>query len=193
MPCKRHFAAAALLLMPMLAGGCQEAEWPPRVVERRTNEEPAPRELALLRAAMLDGHARARAAVGLPPLIWDEALAAGARDYARAMALSERFEHARQPQGTGHEGENLWTGTRDAYAYDEMFGHWAEEKRAFVNGVTPAFSRTGRWQDVAHYAQIVWHGTTRIGCAMATSATDDYLVCRYSPPGNVVGERAYRS
>ncbi len=72
-----------------------------------------------------------------------------------------------------------------------MIGHWVAERRDFVDRPTPAFSRTGRWEDVAHYTQIVWRNTQRIGCAMASTATDDYLVCRYSPAGNVVGQRAF--
>ena len=65
----------------------------------------------------------------------------------------------------------------------------AAEGRDFVNGVTPAFSRTGKWQDVSHYTQMIWRNTTRVGCAIASNRRDDYLVCRYSPPGNVVGQR----
>ena len=94
-------------------------------------------------------------------------------------------------QGMSREGENLWTGTRYAYAYTEMMGHWVAEKRDFINQPTPGFSRTGKFEDVAHYTQIVWRGSTQVGCAMSSNKTDDYLVCRYSPPGNVFGERAY--
>src|SRR3546814_6795879 len=110
--------------------------------------------------------------------------------YARELARTGRFEHADQPQGPGREGENLWTGTRDAYGYDEMVAHWVDEKRFFTNGITPDFSTTGDYRDAVHYAQIVWRGTQRMGCALASNARDDDLVCRYDPPGNVVGERA---
>jgi hypothetical protein len=170
----------------MLAG-C--AQGPDRVVEQDLAVAPPPRDEAQLRAVMISGHNRARAAVGTSPLLWDEALVATARGYAEQMARTGRFEHAAQPQGPGREGENLWTGTRGAYRYDEMMGHWVDERRDFVNGITPAFSRTGKWQDVSHYTQIIWRSTTRVGCAMASNKHDDYLVCRYSPPGNVVGER----
>ena len=176
-------------LAGMVLAGCA-SQGPDRVVERRTTDAHAERGAALLRSVMLDGHARERQAAGVPPLVWDDTLAAHALAYAQEMARTGRFAHAEQPQGPGREGENLWTGTRDAYAYAEVFGYWAAEKRDFVNGATPAFSRTGRWQDVAHYAQIVWRRSTRMGCAMASGASDDYLVCRYSPAGNVMGERA---
>jgi len=139
---------------------------------------------------MLDRQNAARAAAGVAPLVWSDGLAADALAYAQVLARTGRFAHAAQPQGPGRQGENLWTGTRAAYSYEEMVGHWVAERRDFVNGVTPAFSRTGRWEDVAHYTQIVWRGSSAVGCALASNRTDDYLVCRYSPPGNVVGERA---
>jgi uncharacterized protein YkwD len=185
MTARMGLAVAAALLV----AGC--AQGPERVVERRETEAPAPRGAALLKAAMLQGHNAARAAVGVPPLVWSDTLASTARAYAEQMSRTRRFEHAPQPVDMTREGENLWTGTRYAYAYSEMIGHWVAEKRDFVNGVTPAFSRTGKWEDVAHYTQIVWRNSTAVGCAVASNATDDYLVCRYSPPGNVVGERTF--
>ena len=188
MTLRRHLAALALLV-----AGCAPTAGPvpERVVEERVSDAPAPRGPTILKRVMLAAHTRARADVALPPLAWDDALAASARTYAGEMARTRRFAHAAQPYGPTREGENLWTGTRGAYRYDEMVGHWIAEKRDFVNGATPMFSRTGRWEDVAHYTQIVWRGTTRVGCATASNESDDYLVCRYSPAGNVVGERVF--
>ena len=140
---------------------------------------------------MTRGHALARAAVGLPPLAWSEALAASARNSADQLARAGRLRHAERPADGAWQGENLWMGSRGAYSYDEMVGHWIAERRDFVNAPTPRFSRTARWQDVAHYTQVVWRGTTAVGCAMASDLANDYLVCRYSPPGNVTGQRAY--
>jgi hypothetical protein len=50
-------------------------------------------------------------------------------------------------------------------------------------------SRTGRWNDVAHYTQVVWSRTTHVGCAIHSAARWDFLICRYSPPGNIDGRR----
>ncbi|WP_239017728.1 CAP domain-containing protein [Sphingomonas aracearum] len=185
---KRHVLALAPLLA-LLPAGCSSG--PPRVVEARPSQEPAARGSALLRDAMLTGHNRARAIVGVPPLAWDDTLAAHARAYAEEMARTGRFQHAEQPQGPGREGENLFTGTRGAYSYAEMVQLWVDEQKSFVNEVTPNFSRTGNWRDVGHYTQIVWRTSRAVGCALAGGPRDDYLVCRYSPPGNVVGQRAF--
>ena len=182
---KRHSWLAALLLL----AACTPS--PDRVVEPRTTDVPAPRGSTLLRRAMLAGQNAARADVGVAPLVWSEPLALSARGYAETMARTGRFAHASQSLGMDREGENLWTGTRDAYRFDEMVGHWVAEKRDFVDVPVPRSSRTGRWEDVGHYAQIVWRGTTAMGCALASNASDDFLVCRYGPPGNVVGQEAY--
>ena len=73
------------------------------------------------------------------------------------------------------------------YTPEEMVWAWTAEKRMFQPGMFPAVSRTGNWADVAHYTQMIWKGTTRVGCAIHSTARWDYLICRYSPPGNVDG------
>ena len=181
--------AAAIGIATGVLAGC--AAEPPRVIERRTSDVPAPRGPGLLRQAMLNDQNAARAAAGAAPLAWSETLAADALVYAHTLADSGRFQHADQPQGPGREGENLWTGTRGAFSYDEMVGHWVAEKKDVVDLPVPSSSRTGRFGDVGHYTQIVWRATTEVGCALASNATDDYVVCRYSPPGNIVGLRDF--
>lgn len=177
----------------MLLGACSPGTdpAPPRIVEPRAFEAPAPRGAALLRQAMVAGHRAARTQAGLPPLAWDPALVRDAKVYAVRLATTRRFEHSPQPRGVPEQGENLWTGTRRAYRYDEMVGHWVAEQRDYVPGILPAVSRTGNFGDVGHYTQIMWRGTQRFGCAEASNDRDDYIVCRYVPAGNVAGQRAF--
>lgn len=186
-----------MLLLPLLLlaacspqGAAVQNEAPREFVERRESLEPAPRGTERLRTAMLDAHSAARAEVGVPPLAWDDALARDAAAYARVLARSGKFEHAKQPRGPAAQGENLWKGTRSAYRYEEMAGHWVAEKRDYLNRPIPNISRTGRFVDAGHYAQIIWSRTTRVGCALASNAREDVLVCRYSPAGNVMGQVA---
>ena len=68
-----------------------------------------------------------------------------------------------------------------------MIGLLVDERRYFRPGRFPTVSRTGDWSHVAHYTQIVWPATQRVGCATAANRSNDYLVCRYLPAGNVVG------
>ncbi|WP_346773508.1 CAP domain-containing protein [Sphingomonas sp. ABOLH] len=185
--------AIQMLMAALLLGACSAGpnHVPERVVEPRAFDGSAPRGPALLRQAMEAGHRAVRAQAGLPPLAWDPALARDAQAYADTLATTRRFEHSPQPRGVPEQGENLWTGTRGAYRYAEMVGHWVAEKRDYVPGILPAVSRTGRFEDVGHYTQIMWRATQRFGCAEASSAKDDYIVCRYVPAGNYVGQRAF--
>lgn len=176
--------------LPLLLLAACADDSPTRVVERRTFAGSAPRGPAALERAMTTMHNAARASVRQPPLVWDAGLSADAATYAAELARTGRFEHSRQPRGVPNQGENLWTGTRGAYRFDEMAQHWIDERAVFVNRASPDFSTTGNYRDAGHYAQIVWARTTRFGCALATNARDDFVVCRYVPAGNVVGERA---
>ena len=133
---------------------------------------------------------RERAGLGLAPMDWDPALAVSARHWAETLAQNGRFEHApfdqRNPQG-----ENLWAGTRGYYSLEARVDAWLREKQHFMPGVFPNNSRTGRVADVGHYTQIVWRSTGKVGCAIATGAAEDVLVCRYAEPGNWRGERPF--
>lgn len=179
------------LVLALLLCGCsvRGEERPARVVEPRPDAVAAPRGEGFLRRAMLTEHNAARASVGAPPLAWSDELARDAARYAAVLAASQEFKHSTEPRGAVPEGENLFMGSRGAYRYEEMARLWVDERRFYRAAPVPDFSTTGRWQDVAHYTQIVWRGTTQLGCAVASSRRDDYLVCRYAPPGNVVGRR----
>lgn len=137
-------------------------------------------------ARVLAAHNAVRSGAGVPPLTWDASLGNSAAAYAQQMAMTGNFAHSDRSarQGTG---ENLWMGTRGAFSVETMVNQWASEKRMFRPGIFPSVSRTGNWEQVGHYTQIVWPTTTRVGCALASTARTDYLVCRYSPAGNVNG------
>ena len=131
-------------------------------------------------------HNQVRTSAGVQPIHWDAALAAAADRYAAELARSGRWGHS-PPAARPGQGENLWMGTRGAFSVDQMVGAWASEGRWFRRGRFPQVSATGSWAEVGHYSQMIWPGTLRVGCAVRSSARNDYLVCRYSPAGNVVG------
>ena len=140
-------------------------------------------------ARILAAHNRERARVGVAPLRWDPTLAAAAASYGPALARLGGLRHSSKADRAGQR-ENLWMGTRGAFSPEQMVGNWISERTYFRQGTFPNVSRTGRWSDVAHYTQVVWRGTTHVGCAIHPSRNYDYLICRYSPPGNVDGRRA---
>lgn len=180
--------AAALLLTLAALTGAGMARAAPPVYWDEAPDEPQPRDPALLRSVMLGMHNDARRDMGQPPLRWSDRLAADARAYAETLARTRLFQHSHEPRGATPEGENLWMGSARAFSYQEMAGSWIDERRWFREGLMPNVSTTGRWSDVGHYTQIIWHGTTQVGCAIAENRQDEYLVCRYASPGNVYGD-----
>ena len=137
---------------------------------------------------ILAAHNRERLDLGLEPLTWNPALAQSAQAWADTLASNGRFEHAPENR-YAPEGENLWAGTKGYYAPEAMVDAWIREKRFFRPGVFPANSTTGNVEDVGHYTQLIWRATTQVGCAQATSASEDILVCRYAEAGNYIGEQ----
>ncbi len=139
-----------------------------------------------LPGAMLAVHNRERRAFGSPALAWDPGIAAQAAVYARELAQLGRLQHSSKAFRPG-QGENLWLGSRGVYPFAVMGEGWAAEKRRFRPGRIPAVSITHNWADVAHFTQMVWPSTSRVGCGLASAGRWDVLVCRYAPAGNVDG------
>jgi hypothetical protein len=182
--------SAIFLMTPALAAcsaGPSHSPEPTTVVETRTSMVPEPRGENRLERAMMRAHNDARAKVGAPNLVWNPELAKDAAIYAASLARTGKFAHDPQTGRSPQQGENLWMGTRDAYSYGEMIGAWVDEDRYFKRGLFPDSSTTGTWGDVAHYTQIIWPTSLRVGCAVASNDRSDYLVCRYGPAGNIVG------
>jgi hypothetical protein len=130
-----------------------------------------------------------RAAVGVPTLAWDAKLAADARVWADELAKTGRFEHSPDQPGQEPQGENLWAGTPRAFAPEAMVKLWLAEKGDYHPGVFPNNSRSGDVENVGHYTQVIWRASRQVGCATAVGRDEEFLVCRYSEAGNVIGQR----
>ena len=129
---------------------------------------------------LLVEHNRARDAAGVPRLSWSSKL-----------AREGRMRHSTHAE-SGGAGENLWMGSAGSYGPDTMIGAFVDEKRIYRHGPFSAqVSTTGKWEDVGHYTQVVWRDTREVGCAVARGERDDFLVCRYWPAGNWMGQPAY--
>jgi len=162
-------AAALAIFLGLSVGAAAQGDFPGRI-------------LAL--------HNAERSALGLPPLVWSDPLAQQSAVWANRLAELGLFGHS-PPEMRPGEGENLWMGTAGAFTLDEMVASWSDEKRIFRYGRFPEVSTTGEWHEVGHYTQMIWRDTTKVGCALVRGNGADYLVCRYSPPGNVYGEWPY--
>jgi hypothetical protein len=142
-------------------------------------------------ARLLAAHNRERALVGAPPLQWDAELAAHAASYGPVLASLRTLTHSPREDRPG-ERENLAMAWHGTLSPEQLVDLWSREKLLLQPGLFPAVSRTGKWEDVAHYTQMVWPTTTRVGCAIF-AADWDYLICRYSPPGNIDGKPIFAS
>ena len=139
---------------------------------------------------LLAEHNAARAQVGTPPLNWSRQLEREAADWAADLARSGLLEHASIERRRG-AGENLWAGASGYYNARDMVGLFVEERRNYRHRAFPNVSVTGDWADVGHYTQIVWRNTQQVGCALARGNHDEFLVCRYWPAGNYMGQFAF--
>ncbi|KPM45259.1 hypothetical protein AK830_g1268 [Neonectria ditissima] len=134
--------------------------------------------------AALDAHNAARSAVGNPDLVWDATLASGAQEWATHLVSLGTLEHS----GADGLGENLYMqyGTDSPYA--NAVAAFVEEKSSY-NGETISESN---YMTFGHYTQVIWKSTTKVGMAIASGTNGKtYVVARYSPPGNYIGEKPY--
>jgi uncharacterized protein YkwD len=139
-------------------------------------------------------HNRERDAVRVPHLVWSDKLAADAKPYAEHLLTTAQLEHQSQewvdahPNSVpGYEGENLaWRGNTTTIPIAQMQQGWISEKNNY-------HGEPGDFNGVGHYTQMVWRDTTAVGCATASGGPygRDVLDCRYSPVGNVIGQKPY--
>ncbi|KAG9143344.1 hypothetical protein Leryth_018611 [Lithospermum erythrorhizon] len=126
----------------------------------------------------------ARAALGLPPLIWDRKLARYARWWANQRRWDCALEHSNGPFG-----ENVFWGSSTSFTPYDAARDWVEEKKYYNYG----YNSCSFGEECGHYTQIVWRKSRRIGCAKAKCflGRGVYMVCDYDPPGNYIGEKPY--
>lgn len=140
------------------------------------------------KAELLAAHNKYRTEVSEQALVWSDDLAAGAQVWAQHLANDV---HSLQHSGLPGQGENLamWSAGRSSLT--QLVDMWGAEKRYFIESSFPAVSTTGDWKAVGHYTQMIWKKTSQVGCGLATGGGYDFLVCRYTPQGNYMGEKVY--
>ena len=143
------------------------------------------------KAAALQIHNNARTDVGVPPLTWSEALANDAAAWAKNMASRDQMYHSQNNSREG-QGENLYmtTATDREHSGRNASQAWYEEIQLYT--YAPINSGANDFAAIGHYTQMIWKNTTEVGMALAVSKSGaTYVVARYSPPGNFVGETPY--
>ncbi|HOS38374.1 MAG TPA: CAP domain-containing protein [Spirochaetota bacterium] len=125
-----------------------------------------------------DRHNHFRKMHGAPALSWSPAINAYAQEWADRLAREDRMYH-RSPN---KYGENIYwiSGGRPGGA--SPVNSWYAEIKDYD------FRRPGFSMGTGHFTQVVWAGSTELGCGRATSRRGGtYVVCNYNPPGNYAG------
>jgi len=122
---------------------------------------------------MLDAHNKYRAKHGVSEFAWSDDLASFAFDHASTCV----FEHTH-----GKFGENLAAGFPTV---EDSVDGWYNEIDEYD------FNNPGFGEATGHFTQVVWKGSSKVGCAWVSCNTQDtpgrYLVCEYENAGNVIG------
>ena len=132
---------------------------------------------------ILDAHNSYRSEVGVSGLAWNEGLADEAGAYSAQLSSTGSFQHS-----DTSEGENLWKGGKDISFTQMVDGGWGKEKGSY-HGETIDQSN---FKAFGHYTQMVWSGTTQVGCGGTWGSDGKYtFVCRYNPAGNMIGQKPF--
>lgn len=131
-------------------------------------------------AKWLAAHNKARAQYGAPALTWSTTLESFAQKFTEACV----FEHTKNNQ----YGENLACGQQDIESVVNDWVSGTDEKDVY-DPASPVYS---------HFTQVVWSGSTELGCAVKScqniaglpQSPAPLYVCEYNPPGNVDGQYA---
>uniref|UniRef100_A0A7N0V507 SCP domain-containing protein n=1 Tax=Kalanchoe fedtschenkoi TaxID=63787 RepID=A0A7N0V507_KALFE len=126
-------------------------------------------------------HNAARAEVGVQPLTWDDRVASYAQYYADQRAYDCGLVHSGGPYG-----ENIAMSPGDMSAVDAA-RMWVGEKPQY-----DPYSNSCFGGQCLHYTQVVWSGSTSLGCAKVRCGSGGtFITCNYYPPGNYQGQRPY--
>ncbi|SCU95628.1 LAFA_0G01332g1_1 [Lachancea sp. 'fantastica'] len=126
-----------------------------------------------------------------PDLAWDDELSAFAYEYANSLKNTAQdpcsgvLVHSSNRQ---NQGENIAFGTTSDP--NVLVDYWYDEIKYYDYNDITGIEHNG--EEVGHFTQLVWASSSNVGCAVLqcdTQATygqnSIYLICEYSPAGNV--------
>lgn len=166
-----------------------------QIISRAEASKATPGGYVIKPGSLVATHNKWRKQVGVPPLRWSSALAKDAQAWAEALSKKNcRMRHAKQQR----YGENIfwasaqrWSdGRREVQNISggSVVDNWGSEVRDY----NYKKNKCRRGRRCGHYTQVVSRRTQKVGCGMAVCADKGQMwVCRYDPPGNIVGHRPY--
>ncbi|CAE6263795.1 unnamed protein product [Arabidopsis arenosa] len=149
---------------------------------------PPPPTISAAAKAFTDAHNKARAMVGVPPLVWSQTLEAAASRLARYQRNQKKCEFASLNPGKYGANQLLAKGlvtVTPSLAVET----WVKEKPFYnYKSDTCAANHT-----CGVYKQVVWRNSKELGCAQATCTKESTVltICFYNPPGNIIGQKPY--
>ena len=117
---------------------------------------------------VLDKHNEVRAKHCAPAMTWDEEIAKAAQAWSDMCV----FEH----DSNNSNGENMARGSEDPV------GMWYAEIANYD------FAAPGFAAQTGHFTQVVWRGSTKLGCGRTMCPMGVTYVCRYAAAGNFTGQ-----
>ncbi|KAH8701425.1 CAP domain-containing protein [Phaeosphaeriaceae sp. PMI808] len=137
-------------------------------------------------AAVLYHHNAARANHNAAPLVWDTVCETNARQAAERCKLDHYI-----PTGAG-QGQNIFATPGEAYNVTAgITESWYKDE---LGPMAPFFGQNSIsdnvFYSVGHLTQIVWKGTTMVGCVSidcGRGPISKLTVCNYAPAGNIPG------
>ena len=110
---------------------------------------------------------------------------------ARASAWADKLKRRGCPleHNTDRKpfGENLAMSMGQSFTPEQVVEMWVSERRDY----SPANGQCRKGQICGHYTQVVWRDTREVGCATVSCGATHIWVCSYSPPGNMMGRKAF--
>jgi len=112
--------------------------------------------------------------------------------YAEAYAELRRGDCllTTSPAGAPY-GENLFGGAGTDSTAEDAVALWVSNKQYYDHDSNTCSAPATA--TCVPYTQVVWRASTAIGCARVVCDSGDrvFIICNYSPPGNLVGESPY--
>lgn len=127
---------------------------------------------------IIEHHNKYRKQHGVPALIWDDEIAKVAEKWAMHLGRVGTIGHN---PGRSGLGENVYAIGKGPVGGEKPFWGWYAEYGQLSCQRTPGMH-------CGHFTQVVWKSSTKFGCGQALSEWGkSFIVCNYSPAGNVQG------
>ncbi|RHY19707.1 hypothetical protein DYB36_012193 [Aphanomyces astaci] len=133
-----------------------------------------------VRDQLISQHNKIRAAHGVGPVTWDDALASRMQAWANTCP---GFKHGGPKSGGQNLATHIPCGTSTTRASDTVVGAswmWYDEEETFWNYGTN--SCNGAWEKCGHFSNMMSPEVKSIACGWSQCHNGNYVWCNYDTP-----------